>query len=658
VRRILAPVFVIALLALGGAAATGSTVDASGPPMGWNSRLLGCNVTEASVRQAADGLASTGLAERGYRYLMLDDCWAAADRDAAGQLRPDPARFPSGIAALAAELHARGFRLGLNVSSGTKMCTRGPGSYGREAGDAARLVDWGVDLVRLDWCSIPTADFPGKTVDVIARELSGRMNTALAGTEVTLTLNNEDGSTVPWTWAGGVATSWRTNVYNRPIADDYDTMVGIFEFNMLRGGYAGPGQWNDPDLLLAGRGAMSAAEYRTQFSLWAVMAAPLFVTSFQPALVGHPDVIAIDQDPGGVQGRFVSTDGWHHVIDKPLAGGDHALALFNESDRSAVISTSTRKLGLPSGPAYRVTDVWTGATTSTSGEISLSVPAHGAALLRVGRHGPDAPPATTLVGDAPPAIPSTDKVSVVEPGRATTVTVTLANSGGTAPVSDVDVSLEVPAGWSVSAASGGDGRLGAGERLEVPFTVSPPADATLDIRALTARATYRSPHGDGTATATTDVRVAVAPAPGTTSLSDAMWTYAANHLGPVERDRSNGDVAAGDGKAITIGGVTYPRGLGVHGPSDVEFYLGGRCGTVTAEAGVDGEVGSNGSVVFQIWADGELAARTGIVRGGQAAVPLRADVTGASFLRLTVTNGGDNAYFDHSDWGAATITCA
>jgi alpha-galactosidase len=653
VRRLIVPAVLAALvLSTGAASAQGGRSVEPGPPMGWSSRLLGCAVDERAVRQAAGALVSTGLAAKGYRHVLVDDCWAAPERDA-GQLIADPARFPAGMAARAEHLHGLGLALGLNLSAGTRMCTRGPGSYGREAADAARLASWGVDLVKYDWCAVPLADFPGRTVDVVARELSGRMSAGL-GRAITLSLNMEDGSTVPWTWAAEVATTWRTNVYNRPLADDYDAMVGVFEFNMLRGAHARPGGWNDPDVLRAGGGGMTAREYQTQLTLWAVMAAPLYATGAlgpdTAALLGNPDVIAVDQDPRGAQGRFAATDGWHHVIAKPLAGGDVAVALFNESDRSALIETSARQVGLAPAASYRVRDLWTGATARTTGAIVHSVPAHGAVLLRVGRSPASAAPLATVAVEAPPLIEESDRLSILEPGWRAGVTTSVTNTGGTAPLRDVTLALAVPAGWTARPTGPvTPRRLAAGHRHAVTWRVTPPPGTPPGVYELTA-------DGGAAGRATTEVRVASAPGAGTAHLGDVPWTASRNHLGPVERDRSNGDAAAGDGRPITINGVRHERGLGVHAPSEVELYTGGRCTEVRAEVGVDDEV-EGGSVVFGIWADGELAARTGIVTGADAAVPLRADVSGAAVVRLVVTNGGDNAYFDHADWASATITC-
>ncbi|MGK5558678.1 NPCBM/NEW2 domain-containing protein, partial [Actinomadura kijaniata] len=157
------------------------------------------------------------------------------------------------------------------------------------------------------------------------------------------------------------------------------------------------------------------------------------------------------------------------------------------------------------------------------------------------------------------------------------------------------------------------------------------------------------------------VRVATAPGPGTTHLSDLPWTTMTNHLGPVEKDMSVGDGGTGDGRPLTIGGTAYAKGLGTHAPAEIGYYTAGRCTTVEFHAGVDDEVdvpgAVRGSVDLQVWADGELAARTGVLNGGRPPRKVTASVKGAEHIRLVATNGGDNAYFDHADFADAKITC-
>ncbi|SDM21583.1 NPCBM/NEW2 domain-containing protein [Nonomuraea jiangxiensis] len=626
--------------------ASAAQAETTGPPMGWNSRTLGCSVSESSVRQAADALAR--LAPLGYRYVIIDDCWLAPQRTN-GALAPDPARFPAGIGALADYVHGKGLKLGLSLSAGTKACTGGgPGSYKSEAADARQVRDWGVDYVKYDWCSMPTADFPGQNVQQIAQALYPPMRQAL-GSGVVFAMNNEDGSTVPWLWGkDGGATTWRTNVYNRPIADNYPNMTDIWETNQLRAEYAGPGSWADPDLIQAGRGGMTETEYRAQFTLWAIGASPLILQA-DPAqapasVVANPKVIAVNQDRLGVHGTFVRTDGWYHVLAKPLANGDRAVVLFNESDRAATISTD-----LGDG-RHRVEDLWTGTVTSTEGELAAQVPAHAALLYRVGEsRGQTPPPLVTFEAD-PPRFLGEDRTSVLEPGVTGEIVTRVTNTGATARLRDVEVTAGAPAGWRIEARTPArTGRLDGGETFTVKWAVTPPAD--------TPPGTYQLTFTRDGQSAVAVVTVARAPGAGTTYLSDLAWTRATSYFGPVEKDMSNGDRAAGDGRPITIGGVTYPKGLGAHAPADIEFYTAGRCSSVTFQAGIDDEVGAGGSADFEVWADGGRVAHSGLVTGAMPAREVTASIEGARFVRLVATNGGDNATSDHADFADATITC-
>lgn len=626
-------------------AASSSSEAAVAPPMGWSSRSLGCSVSEASVRKAADAMAA--LVPAGYRYVIVDDCWLAPQR-AGGALAPDPGRFPGGIKALADYVHGKGMKLGLSLSAGTKACAGGgPGSYGSEAADAQQVKEWGVDYVKYDWCTIPTADFPGQNVQQIAQTLYPRMRQALGG-DVVFAMNNEDGSTVPWLWGKDAgATTWRTNVYNRPIADAYATMVDIWEFNQLRAEYAGPGSWADPDLVQAGRGGMTETEYRTQVTLWAMSAAPLILqadpAAAPAAIVANPKVIAVDQDGLGAHGRFVKTDGWYHVLAKPLANGDRAIALFNESDRAATIST---RLG---DGRYRIEELWTGAVSSSSGELAAQVPAHAAVLYRVAESREQAPPLVTFEAD-PPRFLGDDRPSVLEPGKAGELVTRVTNTGATARLRDIEVTASAPAGWQVAARTPArTGRLDGGGTFTVKWAVTPPSDA--------APGNYELTFAQGDRTATAVVTVATAPGAGRTYLSDVPWTSAKNYFGPVEKDTSNGERAAGDGKPITIEGVRYAKGLGTHSPADIEYYTAGRCSTVEFQAGIDDEVGAAGSAGFEVWADGGRVAYSGLLTGAMPARKVTASIEGARFVRLVATNGGDNATSDHADFADATITC-
>jgi alpha-galactosidase len=533
--------------------------------------------------------------------------------------------------ALADYVHGKGLKLGLSLSAGTKACSGGgPGSYNNEAADAEQVKGWGADYVKYDWCSVPTADFPGQNVQQIAQTLYPRMRQAL-GDGVVFAMNNEDGSTVPWLWGkDAAATTWRTNVYNKPIPDVYASMVDIWE------------------TIQAGRGGMTETEYRTQFTLWAVGAAPLILQAdpakAPPAIVANPKVIAVDQDPLGAHGTFVRTDGWYHVLAKPLENGDRAIVLFNESDRAATISTSLGR------SRYRVENLWTGAVASSNGELAAQVPAHAALLYRVSESREQAPPLVTFEAD-PPAFLGEDRPSVLEPGKSADLVTRVTNTGATGRLRDVEVTAAVPEGWQVAARTPAKkARLDAGETFTVTWAVTPPAAAEPK--------NYELAFTQGGQSAVAVVTVARPPGPGRTYLSDVAWTSAKNHFGPVEKDTSNGEKAAGDGRPITIEGVRHAKGLGTHAPADIEFYTAGRCSTVEFQAGIDDEVGAAGSADFEVWADGGRVAHSGVLTGAMPARTVTAPIEGARFVRLVATNGGDNATSDHADFADATITCS
>ncbi|NUS05244.1 MAG: alpha-galactosidase, partial [Nonomuraea sp.] len=189
-----------------------------------------------------------------------------------------------------------------------------------------------------------------------------------------------------------------------------------------------------------------------------------------------------------------------------------------------------------------------------------------------------------------------------------------------------------------------------GETFTVTWAVTPPATAEPK--------NYELTFTQGGQTAVAVVTVARAPGSGRTFLSDVAWTSAKNYFGPVEKDTSNGEKAAGDGRPITIEGVRYAKGLGTHAPADIEFYTAGRCSKVEFQAGIDDEVGAAGSVDFEVWADGGRVAHTGVLTGAMPARALTADIEGARYVRLVATNGGDNATSDHADFADAAITCS
>jgi alpha-galactosidase len=360
------------------------------PPMGFNDwNAYGCNVSEQLIEQTALAMHDDGMQAAGYTYVNIDDCWMASSRDSAGNLVANSSTFPDGIAATASYVHSLGLKLGIYEDAGTATCAGFPGSYGHEQADARLFASWGVDYLKYDWCNIPFGSFPGQSHQQVAQTLYTRMRDALAaaGRPIVFSMcNGWDSSVQPWTWAAPVSNLWRTT---SDIQANFASMLNNFHVNVGLASSAGPGAWNDPDMLEIGNG-MSATENQSEFSLWAEMAAPLIAgtnlvsaSTATLSVLTNRAVIAVDQDSLGKQGREVSASGGLDVLAKPLANGDVAVALFNETGSAATISTTAAALGKTGSASYTLTNLWTGATSATSGTISASVPAHGTVMYRV-----------------------------------------------------------------------------------------------------------------------------------------------------------------------------------------------------------------------------------------------------------------------------------
>ncbi|MEU1409376.1 NPCBM/NEW2 domain-containing protein [Streptomyces sp. NPDC005728] len=622
------------------------------PPMGfnnWNSTHCRADFNEAMVKGIADLFVDKGLKDAGYQYVNLDDCWALPDRDADGKLVPDSARFPNGIKAVADYVHAKGLKLGIYTSAGFKTCNSAgfPGALGHEYSDAQQFADWGVDYLKYDNCN-------NLGVDAKLRYRTMRDALRATGRPIVYSIC-EWGENKPWEWAADDGHLWRTT---GDISDSWGSMLSILKQNLPLAPHAGPGHWNDPDMLEVGNGGMTDTEYRSHFSLWSVMAAPLLIgTDLRKAtqatfdILDNKEVIAVDQDPLGQQGTVVSSAGGRWVVAKEMQDGSRAVALFNESGTAQRIATTASAVGLPDAPAYTLRDLWQHRSFNTAGTLAATVPAHGTVLLRVSAD-PDwaaNPPAAELRLDGSPfvkaAVPATLTTGVTDLGRT--------------PARRVSVSLTGPAGWTVRAASATTAAaLPTGTSLRTDWTVTAPAGTPTGSYGLSLKASYRSPAGDSvTSTVPLTATVVLPPPTGTSYFSDLPMLSATSGWGPVERDTSNGESDAGDGHPITLGGVVYAKGLGVHAESEVSFYTGTACSKVTADVGVDDEKGTKGTVGFEIWADGGKVASTGVLTNAQPAQPLTADVTGAQVVRLVVTDGGDGIDSDHADWADARLTC-
>ncbi|XP_050255900.1 alpha-galactosidase-like isoform X3 [Quercus robur] len=277
------------------------------PPMGWNSwNHFACHIQEELIRETADAMVSTGLAALGYKYINLDDCWAQLNRDSKGNLVPKASTFPSGIKALADYVHSKGLKLGIYSDAGNETCSRQmPGSLGYEEQDANTFASWRVDYLKYDNCyndgTSPKERYP-------------KMSKALlnSGRPIFFSLC-EWGQEDPATWAARIGNSWRTT---GDIQDSWESMISRADQNDKWASYAGPGGWNDPDMLEVGNGGMTTEEYRAHFSIWALAKAPLLIgcdirsmDNMTFELLSNKEVIAVNQDKLGVQGKKVKKDG-------------------------------------------------------------------------------------------------------------------------------------------------------------------------------------------------------------------------------------------------------------------------------------------------------------------------------------------------------------
>ena len=630
------------------------------PPMGFNNwNATGCAIDEKLITDTADFFVSSGLKEAGYQYVNIDDCWAAPERDpVTGRLTSHPVRFPHGIPWIADYVHSKGLKLGIYTSAGTQTCAKTmPGALDHEEIDAQTFADWGVDYLKYDNCNNQGVD---------AKLRYTRMRDALKKTGRPIVFSIcEWGQNKPWEWAEDVGNLWRTT---GDINDSWASVLSLLKLNAPLAAAAGPGHWNDPDMLEVGNGGMTDIEYRSHFSLWAIMAAPLLIgsdlrkaTPETLRILTNRDVIAIDQDPLGVQGKVISQVDGKWIFTKPLANGDTAVALFNESESATTISTTADAIGLPQRVAYPIRDLWQHETTHTAGTVSAWVPAHGTAIFRIGSGAwGQFPPAVALgVDPAPPAfgIPGT----VTAPGRPVDVTLTGTNHGRE-PLLDARLSLRAPAGWAVEAVRAGQDRVvETGESVTAVWRVTPPADASPGDHPLSALLSHASGHhGRRTTIETIQVRVPPPAPTGSPELSDVPWVSASNGYGPVEKDMSVGGAKPNDGFPLNINGVIYPKGIGTHAPAQLVYFVDGRCSRLTVDVGIDDDrvdARQTGSATFEIWADGVKVADSGLRTWADPALSLSATLTGARYLRLVLTDGGNGYMYDRGDWAAPKLTC-
>jgi alpha-galactosidase len=497
--------------------------------MGWNGyNAFGCSteLTEAKLKDTVQALNASGMQSAGYRFVNLDDCWQLA-RSPEGKRVFDPARLPGGISALSSYLHDRGFSFGL--FSTTEDCAGSPGAVGFEAIDAQSYAAWGLDYFKYASCT-PAQEDEGTVADSVAALRA-------EGRPITVSL-----AAPPFQeWMRDAVQLWRTSGNAAPTWSSIERSI---DATIPLAAYARPGAFNDPDMLEIGNGTLTAGEKRVQFSVWSILSAPLLagndltaMTEETRAILTNDRVIALNQDPLGLQGALIRREGSVDVLAKPLAEcGARGVVLWNRGDTSAAVSLTWQELWLDSAtPSVR--DLWSDTPVAVDAQsVTVTVASHDAVALRV---------------------------QGVEPPR---------------------------------------------------------------------------PRG----------RVA---------LSDLRWTYATNGFGPVELDRTNGEDKPLDGQPIRLRGAAHEKGLGVHGPSLIRYRLGRACTRFFADIGIDDDQQGQGSVNFEVWADGERLFQSGRLTGTSPTRTLDLDISGRRELRLFVGNGGDSTGLDHAVWAGATLEC-
>ena len=358
------------------------------PPMGWNSwNKFGCNVSEDLIRQAADALVSTGMKDAGYQYIVIDDCWQVS-RDNEGNIVPDAQRFPSGVKKLADYIHSKGLKFGIYSDAGTGTCQNRPGSRGYEFQDARQYAAWGVDYLKYDWCNHSTQN--SQASYAIMRDALVK-----SGRPIVFSLC-EWGSTQPWLWAKDIGNLWRTtgDIVPKWSTQKKDDFLGVVEILDLQDGlqtYAGPGHWNDPDMLEVGNPGMSPTEYRSHFVMWCILAAPLMagndimhMTDDTRAILTNREMIAIDQDALGIQGHRVRKDGDLEIWSKQLSDGSRAVALLNRGAGEQKMTANWTDIGYPESLSAQVRDIWNHKDLGKkSGSFSADVPSHGVVVIKV-----------------------------------------------------------------------------------------------------------------------------------------------------------------------------------------------------------------------------------------------------------------------------------
>jgi alpha-galactosidase len=664
----------------GATASTTSTASVLSPTpyMGWNTYYgLGGDFTETTIRSVADSIVSRGLKKAGYDIVWLDGGWQAdQSRSTAGDLVPNPAKFPNGLKPLVDYIHSKGLKAGIYTDAGPYIpgkCGLGSGGYYQR--DADQFAAWGFDAVKVDYLCGIAADLDPKTVFTeFAQALRNNASHRPMIFNLCNPVTSPDWGNYPesqqsinsWSYAPNIAQSWRTYTDVGFQGDiKFKDVLRNYDANAKHPEVVKPGAFSDPDYLAPELG-MSDDEFRSQLTLWSVAAAPLVVGSdirkLSATTIGmltDPDVIAINQDRAAVQAVRVGAAGTTETWVKRLQDGSRAVVLLNRGDSAKTLTTTASAVGLH-GARFTLKNAWTNAVTESAGTISAAVPAHGTALFRVGpaRGLPGVPhvtagiPQVTQVGTQ--VLPE-GTAPVVAGGDEFRAEVAVRNDG-LLPVFKPTVALAAPAGWTVTPIGKAPLLLAGGQKTTLAFKVKLPAAAPAGNAALTATTTYEA-IGYGQLRQATASPLVIAPAPpdGTAALSHHPWIAATSGwMSPTV------DESVGGGSPISLVSQTYPTGIGVASPSLVRYYVGQQCTKFTATVGIDDAVRNvgpeGGTSTFQVIGDGKVLFDSGTVERDHPK-PVEVDLTGVRVLDLVVGDAGDGGYNDRADWAAPTATC-
>lgn len=367
------------------------------PPMGWNSwNKFGCNVSETLIMEIADAMVSSGMKDAGYEYVVIDDCWQV-DRDENGVIVVDPQRFPNGMKAVADYVHSLGLKFGLYSCAGTHTCQGRPGSMGYQFIDAKTYADWGVDYLKYDWCSNEGQD---------ARSAYLAMANAIKATGRPIVLSIcEWGENEPWKWGEGIGHLWRVTPDIRACFDcKFDWggvgVLGCIDAMQDLYRYAGPGHWNDAEMLEVGNGEMTKDEQITHFSMWSMLAAPLMSgndlrsMSFETIeILTNKEVIAVNQDPLGKQGVKFMDMGDREIWAKVLDNKEIAICFMNRGDFTWNLDHNwlDQTMYFANDINFRrneyvVRNLWKHQDIGTSKDrLKADIPAHGCLLVRLSK---------------------------------------------------------------------------------------------------------------------------------------------------------------------------------------------------------------------------------------------------------------------------------